>query len=76
MHKRASRLPKVVAAYGGLPGWDPTTCAAWGVVVIFVGLVVPEAVVFRAEQSERRRFLYELPSAHAPRANASRKVEA
>ncbi len=69
----AYRLPKVVAAYGALPGWDATTCAVWGVVVILFGLVVPEALVFRAEQSERRRFLCELSHARAPRASASCK---
>ena len=69
----AYRLPKVVAVYGALPGWDATTCAVWGVIVILIGLVVPEVVVFRAEQSERRRFLCELSTARTPHASASCK---
>ena len=64
----------MVAAYSGLPGWDATTCAVWGVVVILVGLVVPEVIVFRAEQSERRRFLYELSSERALQSSTPRKA--
>ena len=75
-HPCAHRLPKVVAVYGALPGWDATTCAVWGVVVILFGLVVPEVLVFRAERSERRRFLCELSSTRTPRASASCKSHA
>ncbi len=66
-----------MATYVKLPGWGAAGCGIWGTVVILLSLVVPEAIVFRAEASERRRFLQELSSAErrgAPGAARSSKT--
>ena len=65
------RLPKVVATYANVPGWDAASCGLWGTAVILLSLVVPEAIVFRAEASERRRFLQELSAAELRAAPAA-----
>ena len=58
----ACRLPRVMATYASLPGWGSASCGLWATVVIVLSLIVPEAIVFRAEASERRRFLQDISS--------------